>query len=256
MVSGGQRRAVLVVFALTVLTYSAYAQSTENEFDRLCFFDRLFSEPTVGPDFSLKLSFHGRPIAGASIAIENSKGNVAATAKTNPKGVAHFTAIPPGEYYPSAPDGLLFPSGSLVIEVKAGNPAGERVKVEWPADPSSIRSAKGRFTTSDLLDDPDIPMQNQRVELLDLRTATLIESAQTNANGEYEFKTAQPGLYALRVTLPRKGEPGSENHDLAVEVDPAASDYALPDMKVVQSNCNGVQFYRRSESDDGTWDQQ
>ena len=220
-----------------------------------CDADWIFSDEEVGSNFSIQISFHEAPVAGARIELERA-GKVMAGARTDSRGVAHFTSMPPGEYWPRATDGLGFPIGSKEIKVVLNHRAVENVKLNWPAHSISVRGVRGRLTTSEQLDDPDAPMQSQRVDLLDLRTAQLIESVQTNANGEYEFKTVEPGLYTLRVTLLKKDEQGSESHDLAVEIDPAALDYALPEMKVVQSDCNGVHFYRRSNRADWTWEQQ
>lgn len=82
-----------------------------------CDVDWIFAEEAVGPSFLLKRSFHGTPVAGTRIML-NKDGKVAATATTNQKGVARFVSIPPGKYDLRSPDGLLFPSGRLVIEVK------------------------------------------------------------------------------------------------------------------------------------------
>jgi len=248
---------VCPILVVLLLSSGACAQSNdlESEFDRLCVMDHLFSEEEVGPDFSIQLSFHETPVAGARIELEYG-GKITTTAPTDSRGVARFSAIPAGEYWPRAADGLAFPNGSLEIKVVTNHSRAEKVKLEWPASSISVRGVRGRFTTSERLDDPDLSMQSQRVELRNLRTAQLIESTQTNANGEYEFQTAEPGLYALRVSLPKKGEQGFESHDLAVEIVPTALESSLPEMKAVQSDCNGVQFYRRSNRADWTWEQQ
>jgi len=253
------KKTLLLLLVSGALAHSAAAQSQQvpEPYRKWldCFVDWIFSEEEVGSTFSIQISFREAPVAGVRIELER-EGQVAATARTNSHGVARFSAIPPGEYWPRAGDGLAFPRGSQEIKVVLNHPNREKLKLEWPADAMSVRGVRGRLTTSELLDDPDVPMQNHRVDLLDLRTARLVESVQTNANGEYEFKTAEPGLYALRVSLPMKGEQSFESHDLAIEVTPAASDYSLPEMKVAQSDCNGVQFYRRSNRADWTWEQQ
>jgi hypothetical protein len=73
----------------------------------------------------------------------------------------------------------------------------------------------------------------------------LIESVQTDDNGSYEFSTAEPGLFVLRVKLPARGKIESGKDDLAVELDPAAKEVSIPEMKVLQSECSGVQLFRR-----------
>lgn len=242
-----------VTTLLVVLFCTANAQEHKKWLD--CFVDWIFTEEAVGPSFSLKTSFHGGPVSGARITLTKD-GKVAATATTNQAGVARFVSIPPGTYYPESSDGLLFPSGSLAIEVKAKHASGEKVSLDWPASSLKYRSLSGRFTTSEEINAPETPLANTPVELRDVYTARLIESGSTNENGDYHFSTIDPGLYALRLVLPKRGHTRFENRDLAVELDPSAKEYSIPEMKVVQSDCAGVQLLRRSATGDDVWEEQ
>jgi hypothetical protein len=243
---------------LVVLVYSANAQEQElgEPYKKWldCAVDWIFNEEAVSPSFSLKISFHGAPVAGARITL-NKDGKAAVTATTNQQGVARFVSIPPGKYDLESPDGLLFPSGRLVIEVKAKHVSGEKVSLDWPNYSLAYRFLRGRFTTSEQVDDPEIPLRNTLVELRNVYTARLIESGSTDANGDYQFSTTDPGLYALRLVLPKKGQAGFENRDLAVELDPSAKEYSIPEMKVVQSDCYGVQLLRRAPTEN-IWESQ
>jgi len=212
-------------------------------------FDHLFSKEEVGPDFSLKISFHHAPVEGARIELEHG-GKAVATARTNSRGVAIFSAIPPGEYSPRAVDGLVFPVGSLVLEVRPGHAVSEKVKLDWPGYSVATQNLRGKFTVSEQLDDPDMPLRNTSVELLDPYTSKLIESGHTDVNGDYEFATIIPGVYALRLTLAKKDESGSETRDLPVELDQAAKEYSIPEMKAVHSDCYGLQLLRRTGTED------
>jgi hypothetical protein len=248
-----------VVSALLVVLFStanAQGQELTEPYKKwlVCDLDWIFTEEVVGPSFSLKTSFHGAPVTGARITL-NKDGKVAATATTNQKGVALFVSIPPGKYDPQSPDGLLFPIGRLVIEVKPKHASREKVSLDWPNSSLAYRFLRGRFTTSEEVDDPEIPLRNTLVELRDVYTGRLIESGSTDANGDYQFSTTTPGLYALRLVLPKKEQAGFENRDLAVELDPSAKEYSILEMKVVQSDCYGVQLLRRSPTDD-LWEAQ
>ena len=242
---------VCALFLSVLFTVSAQGQELAETHKKwlLCDFDWIFTEETVGSSFSLKTSFHGTPVAGVRITL-NKDGKVAATATTNKKGVARFVSVPPGNYDPESPDGLLFPSGRLVIKVKLKHASGELISLDWPNSSRAYRVLRGRFTTSEEVDDPEIPMRNVLVELRDVYTARLIESGSTDANGDYQFSTIDSGLYAMRLVLPKKGQPGFETRDLAVELDSSAKEYWIPEMKVVQSDCYGVQLLRRSSTDD------
>jgi hypothetical protein len=249
------RKGVVVVSVLLVVGFCCTANAQGQELNEaykkwlICDVDWIFSEETVGPSFSLKTSFRGTPVTGARITL-NKDGKVAATVTTNQKGVARFVSIPPGKYDPQSPDGLLFPTGRLVIEVKPKHASGERVSLDWPNSSLAYRFLRGRFTTSEEVSDPEIPLRNTIVELRDVYTGRLIESGSTDANGDYQFSTTTPGLYALRLVLPKKGQAGVENRDLAVELDPSAKEYSIPEMKVVQSDCYGVELLRRSPTDE------
>lgn len=252
-------RTTLILFAITVTILSHLAYDQEQVVNESCRRWLDWSEEEVGPDFSLKVSFHGRPVAGTRItlnkAINASGDGVVASAKTDPRGIARFHAIPKGRYYPYSSEGLLFPSGFQIVEVKTEHAHVKQVKIDWPSTALTIRNLRGRFGVSEDPSGPEIPLRNAIVELRDVYTAKLIESGATDANGDYEFATTAPGIYALRLILPKEGEPGFENRDLAVELDPAAEEISIPEMKVVQSDCYGVELLRRSATGNG-WDAQ
>jgi hypothetical protein len=248
-------RLVLSVVILSGLVHAQEQGSPEPHKKWLdCDVDWIFSEETVGPGFSMQLSFHGSPIAGVRISLSKN-GSVVATAKTNSHGVADFKAIPPGKYNPDSPDGLLFPSGSLVIEVKVRHASGEKLRLDWPGYSVATQNLRGKFTVSEQLNDSDIPLRNAPVELLAPYTSKLIESGHTDVNGDYEFATRIPGVYALRLRLTKKDESGFETRDLPVELDPAAKEYSIPEMKAVHSDCDGVELLRRSRTED-RWEAQ
>ena len=255
-----RRNAVRPAIAVAVLCCYLFAQARDSDNTHPktkwldCIVDWIFSEETVGPGFSLQLSFHGSPIAGVPVSLSKG-GSMVSTVTTNSHGVAYFSAIPPGKYDPGSPDGLLFPSGSLVIEVQADHISGEKLKLDWPRHSVTTQNLRGKFTASEELSDPAIPLRNAPVELLDPYTSKLIESGHTDLNGDYEFATRIPGVFALRLKLDKKDESGSETRDLSVELDPGAKEYPIPEMKAVYSDCNGLQLLRKSETED-LWGEQ
>ena len=125
--------------------------------------------------------------------------------------------------------------------------------LDWSDHSIVVRNLRGRFSISEEPGTPNLPLRNASVELRDVYTSRLIETASTDPNGDYEFTISDSGLYALRLVLPMKAEADFENRDLAVELDPSAKEYSIPEMKVVQSGCHyggGVQLLRRSSADD------
>jgi protocatechuate 3,4-dioxygenase beta subunit len=247
----------LLSFIIATLACSANAQSGLEDPARRkwleCDVDWISSEATVGPNFSVRVSFHGAPVAGPRISLRKD-GKVGATERTNSQGIARFRAVSPGTYRTYSPDGLLFPSSSLEIEVKAGQTSAETVEIDWPDRFIAVRNPHGRFQVSEELDSPELPLRNASVELHDLRTGRLLESVFTDANGDYEFATKDSGIYALRLTLPKKGKADPDHRDLAIELDPVAKEGSIPEMKVAQSDCSGVQLFQRSQEDD-TWEE-
>lgn len=96
----------------------------------------------------------------------------------------------------------------------------------------------------------DRPLRQATVKLLDLRSSRVIETTPALDDGSYKFSTVEPGLYVLRVVPPakdKKTEPASG--DLAVELDPVAEESTIPEMKVLQSDCYGVQLSRAIAKD-------
>lgn len=212
------------------------------------------SDWEVGPSFSLRVSFHEIPVAGARIELETNEGQTGFTTTTDSLGFARFSAIPPGEYYPGATDGLDFPLGHVIVKVVPNHPSGNKVEIEWPAQSISVRRLRGRLVTSGLLGDPANALLDAKVELLDLRTGLLIDSGRTDVDGWYDFLEGEPGLYALRVTPPTKplkDEPLSR--DIAVELDPEAEEIVIPEMTVINFVCDGPRVFR--ETPDG-WEEQ
>lgn len=240
---------------IAILACGAYGQKQELDKPHRkwleCDVDFLFTTETVGPDFSLSVSFKDAPIVGVRVSLvrggvewKPGDGEVVATAETDSSGIAQFYAIAPGSYTPKAEDGLFFPNNEF-IDVRARHRAGEQVKVHWPVWPMAVRALRGRLTTSKEVSDDGMPWRDGDVEILDLRTGRLIESTHTDGDGGYEFAVAEPGLYVFRAMMAAKkkgNEP--ESHDLALELDPSAKEGTIPEMKVIRSDCDGVQLLR------------
>ena len=94
--------------------------------------------------------------------------------------------------------------------------------------------------------DLNLPLRLATVKLVDLRSSRVVETQRTIDDGSYEFSTIEPGLYVIRIT-PRVNEKKTKSlsGDLAVELDPAARESTIPELKVAQSDCAGVQLLRK-----------
>ena len=252
---------VRLVVALAILGGFSFAQGETPidpiaEFDRLCSYDWLFTPYDVGRDFAVKLSYHRGRIPDIQVTLTpsgvkdaNEQLRVPISAVTDSSGTAHFSAVPVGKYTVGAKDGLEFPSNELTVHAKGH--FDNAISIEWPLVPLPVRTLRGKLITAAEETDVERPLQPAVIELVDLRSSKVLETQSTIGDGSYEFATLEPGLYVVRVTLPAKNqETKLESGELAVELDPTAK-AVIPKMKVVQSECYGVQLFREDAS--GNW---
>ena len=113
-------------------------------------------------------------------------------------------------------------------------------------DPLPVRTLRSRLVAPGEGADTDRPLRSATVALVDLRSSRVVETQQTAEDGSYQFSTIEPGLYVVRVTPPVKDKKTKPiSGDIAVELDPAARESAIPELKVEQSDCSGVQLLRK-----------
>jgi hypothetical protein len=252
--------AVRIAVAVAILGSCSCAQDQDAndpnvEFDRLCFFDRLFTPYDVGTSFSVRLLFRHAPVAGIRVVLTPSGESADASghiripviALTDSSGVAQFFAVPKGKYTAGGKDGLFFPSNEVTVHAKGD--FDDEISIEWPLEPLTVRTLRGKLIAAGKDTDPDRPLPDTTVELVDLRSSRVVETQLTLADGSYEFSEREPGLYVVQVTPPAKDKKKPESGYLAVELDPAAHESTIPDMKVTQSDCAGVQFLRKIGED-------
>jgi hypothetical protein len=229
------------------------------EFERLCSFDRLYTPYDVSSDFSIRLALHQAPIPGIRVVLTPA-GELAdasvhpkapVTVVTDPSGTAHFLAVTAGKYTARAKDGLFFPSNEVTVHTDGD--FDHEIKIEWPLETLPVRSLRGKLIAPSDAGEEDHPLQSARVQLLDLRSSRVIETKLSTADGSYEFSTIESGIYAVRIIPPsndKKSKPLSG--DLAIELDPAAEESAIPELQVLQSDCAGIQLLRRTAKN--TWE--
>lgn len=254
---------MVAVAALSSLSFSQDqdAKDVQAQFDRLCSFDWIFTPYDVGRDFSVKLSSRQAPLPGIRIVLTPSgelkdvSGNrrVPVTAITDSSGTAHFLAVTPGKYNAEAKNGLDFPSNEVTVHSAGEGDFDAEVEIEWPLEPLPVRTLRGRLLEPGAGNKPDRPSRSTKVNLVDLRSSRVVETQRTLEDGSYEFSTVEPGLFVVRVVPPTKDKKTKESSaDLAVELDPIAQEPTIPELKVVQSECAGVQLLRQTKP--GQWE--
>jgi hypothetical protein len=255
--------AVRLAVAVAILCCCSFAQDQDSsdpnaEFDRLCSFSWPSTPYDVGRDFSVKLSYHHTPIPDIQVTltpsgeVKDASGQlrVPISAVTDSSGTAHFSAVPSGEYIIGAKGGLEFPSNELTVHAKGH--FDKKIAIEWPFDPLPVRTLRGKLITQAGGSDVERPLQPATVELVGLRSLKVLETQSTIGDGSYEFSTIEPGLYVVRVIPPAKDEKTTAaSGNIAIELDPAAKESTIPDLKVEQSECAGVQLFRRDAK--GNW---
>ncbi len=247
-------RLAVAVAALTTLSFaqSQDANDANAEFSRLCFMSWLSTPYEVGRDFSVKLSYRQAPLPGIRLVLDPNDGGKAPVATTDDSGTAHFLAVPPGKYYAKAKNGLQFPSNEVTVHGAGDGDFDSEIEIRWPLEPLPVRALRGRLLAPGAGDKPDRPLRSATVNLVELRSSRVVETRHTLGDGSYEFSTVEPGLFVVRVIPPAKDKKTKElSGDLAVELDPAAQEPTIPDLKVLQSECAGVQLLRRDPS--GNW---
>lgn len=218
-----------------------------------CDVDWIFTPYDVGRDFPLKLSYHNALLPGIKVTLTGigSSALIAPiVAITDSSGTAWFSAVPPGKYSADVEGGLFFPSNE--ITVKAATLFGKEISVEWPLEPLPVRMLRGQLFTAKK--DVTQTLSSALVQLVNLRDSEIVETQRTSADGLYEFSTSAPGLYVVRVIPSEEKEQEPKTGDLAVELDPAAKEFQIPGIKVVQSECAGVQLIKRDPK--GKWEDQ
>jgi hypothetical protein len=245
---------ILAIVAVAV-SYAG-AQEKEpprNEFRDLCALSWISTPYDVGSDFSVKLSFRGAPLPDIQVVlsgVEGSANRAPVVALTDASGTAWFSAVPHGKYSVQAKNGLIFPSNE--ITVKRDRQSGEQVSINWPLDPLPVRALRGQlFAPSRRGIDP---LPSTIVELVNLRSSEIIETQHTTPDGFYEFSMVEPGVYVVRVIPLQKDTDlkSVANGDLDIELDSSAKTASIPEIKVVQSKCAGVQLFRRNAK--GKWE--
>jgi hypothetical protein len=251
----GRLSAVCLVVVMAILTACCGAQNQDSKAAAkpkwlTCDVDWIFTPYDVASDFSIRLAFRQAPLPDIRVEL-NPTGESAnrdgrrsrtVTAMTDSSGTAHFLSVPAGVYAASAKNALFFPSNEVTVH--ADGDFDSEITMEWPLEPLPIRVLRGKLTTSAAGNKTNRPLRVATVELVDVYSSKVIESQHTSDDGSYEFSTGEPGLYAVRVTPPYQDKHKErQSGELAIELDPTAKESTIPDLNVVQSECNGVQLF-------------
>jgi hypothetical protein len=259
-------RSTAIWFIAVSLIFCCCASAQENNLDPQytrsvnCLVSRSFTTETFGPDFSIKLVLHEHPISGVSVLLirggmmRNSPddGAILASAPTNSEGIARFFAVPPGKYTVSVEGGLLFSEPEMRVE--SNGEIGRAFSIEWPDNALKVRTLRGKLLGTEKIPGPTVPLQETSVQLLDLRTGQLLQDTFTSVDGSYAFSSTAPGLYGVRVTPPPKPDVRQSSAIVAIELDPAAKERSIPELRLRQAECIGIAIFRQTKP--GIWERE
>jgi hypothetical protein len=230
---------LLVAIALSIPAAQAQTEFPDSGHWVTCESNWMAEDHSSGPNFTVRVSFRGQPIAGTRVVLMGEMADVphagsefVATHHTDSNGVAHFSGIPRGTYKAHIERALLAPGEE--IDVEAGHAASNEFQIEWPEEPIVTRSVRGwirSWQKSSPQNRSELrPHGNVLVQLLDLRSGHPLASMHTNSDGYYEFYAPNDGLYVLRIG--EHPDPSINSYDQAVEVAGNAMLDHVPDLEV------------------------
>jgi len=230
---------LLVAIAIGIPVAKAQMESPDSGHWVTCDSSWTIEGHTTGPNFTVKVSFRGQPIAGTRVVLTGERSDapqsgseVLASHHTDSNGVAHFSGIPRGTYKAHLDRALLAPGQE--IDVEASHPASNEFQIEWPEEPILTRSVRGwirSWQKSSPQNRSELrPHGNVVVQLLDLRSGQPLASMHTNSDGYYEFYVPNDGLYILRIG--EHPDPSTNSYDQAVEVAGDSIREHVPDLEV------------------------
>ncbi len=157
-----------------------------------------------------------QPIAGTTVTLHDSAGNLLATTTTDSNGRYHFGNLRPGTYTVREQQ----PAGYLQGGQKAGSAGGNDTLTDaisaipvgagqtltdynfCEVVPASIQGQVFVDLDFDCLRDADEqPLAGVKVELLNA-SGQVLSTTFTDANGQYSFAGLRPGTYSVRETQP------------------------------------------------------
>jgi Carboxypeptidase regulatory-like domain len=200
----------------------------------------------VGASFRAKVMDRGRPVRGLRLKLTSYDGHTFRThdgidAITDDQGFAQFIHTPPGSFFLSADhDGGII--DTVDVRVAADGPGDVTVPLKWPSEtPLRVRRLAGT-----LRDDPVGPSRFS-VSLLEGLSARVIETTETDDQGQFTLASVAAGIYFLKLkTLGVQVESRGQGGDLiAVELSDVAEQEKL-DLDLGWSSC-GLSYTSRTK---------
>jgi hypothetical protein len=162
--------------------------------------------------FSVTVTHHSKPLLGVSVQITGNSegaGYQSFAELTKSDGTAHFTHIPPGDYWIKA-DLLGIAAGyeCFHINSSASRKAKKSRRYEWGDEAPAVRQAVGRLLDSqpgkggtplqNLLHRVDVPIAEAKLELRQPVSGAVYTTA-SDANGHFAFDRVPDGTYVLHI---------------------------------------------------------
>jgi hypothetical protein len=195
---------------------------------------RIFPEWKRGPSFSVLVTMNGVPVPHMRVLLQPQADKRLRQIEiiSDDSGVADFREIKPGRYYLLASRlGLEVGPGTVMV-----SPHGiaEQIGVEWPLSPAyTVTAIAGRFQRHlypkqnpiDGYVHPQIgPIAGAKLTLKRIDFEKQIGIVVTDSNGNFDFRTVEPGAYLLHIEENNSEELAYPIDDyLLVYVDPSSN---------------------------------
>lgn len=210
-----------------------------------------FPEWTRGTDFSVVVTLNRLPLRSMKVILEpdDVKDKLQRIeGLTGEDGTASFHTVAPGRYYVEASRlGIEVGPGTVIVRPKGST---EKIQIEWPMRPEyQVLSVVGQFQHLTIEKKDPIegvihpridPLANASLTLSRIDSEKMVEFTTTDLNGNFAFKTVDPGSYLLHVREETSPEAAYQIDDyLVINVDPHASRGHL-DLQLNWTSCGMI----------------
>lgn len=194
-----------------------------------------YFDMTMKPDFQVVVNDGKAPLSGIKVLLfKEHETQPFFTAYTNKAGTVDIQNLAVGKYFVSAvwPGG----GGGTPITVKSNLTWESRAEVliTWPGLPAiQAKALKGRFVSHD----PRAPFRAVNAKLWRAGDGVPLAAIRTGADGQFEFKQIEPGVYLVEIAA--EG-PAEAKGSLAIDLLPSGAQVHAPetlDLALSEDTC-------------------
>jgi hypothetical protein len=181
----------------------------------------------VNPNFRLLVKHQQQPIAGIAVAVYRTRGADRETEDqpflqrvSGKNGTINISSLGPGTYFVATEGPGQGSAFYAVVGGKTTSKVKDEVSLEWPAQTViRTRHLAGRFLDANDWSPFEMSLADAELELWKPGGLSPI-AKQTSSLGRFQFQTAEPGIYFVRV------KDGAHKGEIGLDLSSASSDVA------------------------------